>query len=156
MRRCRIVHQSLRCGPGRGRGGDIARAVLRLPGEAFTHRAPAHHVAETLERGALAGVPCALDELHDGAFPAIADHAQHEAESRGRFALPLAGMDDQQSLLGDGLGRDLGVLRRLALGHLVAMALVFFLLQVLGHGAFNGMASPATMNRTWWALTARC
>ena len=55
------------------------------------------------------------------------------------------------------LDGDLGVLRRLAVRHLGAMALLLVLLHVFGHGsAFSGMASPATMNRTWWALTASC
>ena len=114
-------------------------------------------IAEALEHAPFAGVPRALDELHHGAFPAIADHAQHEAEGRGRFALAGAGMDDEQALFGDGLGRNLGVLRRLAVRHLAAMALLLVLFRVFGHGsAFSVMASPATMKRTWWALTARC
>ena len=89
-------------------------------------------------------------------FAAMAEHAQHEAEGRRRFALAGAGMDDEQALL-DGLGGDLGVLHGLALGHLGAMALLLVLLHVFGHGStFSGMASPATMNRTWWALAASC
>ena len=52
-------------------------------------------------------------------------------------------MDDEQALLGDGLGRDLGVLRRLAVGHLAAMALLLVLLHVFGHGsAFRWHGEP--------------
>ena len=90
-------------------------------------------------------------------FAAIADHAQHEAEGCRRFALAGAGMDDEQSFLRNRLGGDLRVLRCLAVRHLGAMALLLVLLQVFGHGStFSGMASPATMSRTWWALTASC
>ena len=141
-----ILHQLLRRLPSLRRRGHVAGFVLRLPGEAFAKGVPAHHVAEALEHASFAGVPCALDELHHGALAAIADHAQHEAESRGRFALASPGMDDEQALLGDFLGRDLCVLRRLAICHLVAMALLLVQFNVFGHGnAFRDMASPATM-----------
>ena len=60
---------------------------------------------------ALAGLPGALAELHDAAAKAAAERAQQQAQGRRRFALALAGMDDQQALP-DGLRGDLGVLRR--------------------------------------------
>src|SRR5262249_4753468 len=149
-----ILHQRLRRFPRLRRRRHVARLVLRLPGEALAERVPAHHVAEVFEHAPLAGVPGALDELHHGAFPAIADHAQHETEGRRRFALAGAGMDDEQAFLGDGLGRNLRILCGLAVGHLGAMAILLVLLWVVAHGsAFTGIASPATMNRTWWAMT---
>ena len=55
---------------------------------------------------------------------AATQHAQRQAERSGRFALAGAGVHDQEALL-DGLARDLGVLHRLAFGHLGAMALGF-------------------------------
>ena len=96
--------------------------ILRLPGEALAHRVPGDLVAECGERVALGRVPGALDELHHADALAAAEHAQREPEGRGRFPLAGAGMDDEQALL-DGLAGDLGVLHRLALRHLGAMAL---------------------------------
>ena len=55
--------------------------------------------------------------------------AEHHAESRGRLALALAGMDDQQAFF-DGLaGHDL-VARRLLLAHLLVVTVIV----VFGHG----------------------
>src|SRR5262249_59632783 len=99
----------------------------------------------------------ALNERQPGAFPAISHHAQHEAEGCRRFPLAGSGMDDEKSLLGNRLGGDLCVLRRLAVRHLGAMALLLLLIDWGGHGStFSGMASPATMSTTLWALTASC
>ena len=51
------------------------------------------------------------------------------------------------------LAGDLGVLRRLAVGHLGAMALRLVLARLIGHGdAFTVMGSPATMKTTSSAL----
>ena len=77
---------------------DVARAVLRLPGEALAHRAPFDLVGEALDAHALAGLPGALDELHDADAPAAAERAQREPERGGRFALAGAGVDDKQAL----------------------------------------------------------
>ena len=57
--------------------------VLGLPGEALAHGVPGDPVAEGGERVALAGVPGALDELHDADAAAVAEHAQREAEGGG-------------------------------------------------------------------------
>ena len=153
-----ILHQRLRRLPGLCRRRHVARFVLRLPGEAFAKRMPAHHVAEAFEHAPLAGVPRALDELHHGAFPAIADHAQHEAEGRGRFALAGAGMDDEQSLLGIVLAAtsaSCAALRFAILARWRSCSSCF-----TGCRSWQqpsaGMASPATMSRTLWALTASC
>ena len=79
--------------------GDVAVAVLGFPGEAFAHRLDGHELGKFLEHGALAGAPGALDELHDADLHAMADGAEHHAEGGGRFALALAGVDDEQALL---------------------------------------------------------
>ena len=123
-REARIVHQFARLRPGAFGRRDVARAILRLPGEAFAHRVPDDLIAELRQRIALGGVPGALDELHHADPLAAPEHAQRQPESRGGFALAGAGMDDEQALL-DGLAGDLGILHGLALGHLGAMALGF-------------------------------
>ncbi|GJD69152.1 hypothetical protein MMMDOFMJ_2078 [Methylobacterium gnaphalii] len=110
---------------------------------------PVDPVAERFQGVLLAGVPGALDELHDADSPAAAEGAQHQPPGRRRLALARAGMDDQQPLL-DGLLRDLGVLHGFALGHLLAVTIV------VGHEGFPGFSdegftvigSPATMKTT--------
>src|SRR3984893_17172649 len=52
----------------------------------------------------------------------MAERAQQKPESRRRFALALAGMDDEEAFLGYRLGRYLGVLRGLALFHFLPVA----------------------------------
>ena len=47
----------------------------------------------------------------------MAERAQQKPESRRRFALALAGMDDEEAFFGYRLGGYLGVLRGLALFH---------------------------------------
>ncbi len=91
---------------------------MRFPGEAFAHRAPFDPVAEALDRGALARRPGALNELHHADAKPSPERAQGKTEARGRLALSGAGVDDQKPLFGDRLGRNLRVLRGLALGHL--------------------------------------
>src|SRR5216684_2269987 len=54
---------------------DVARKVLRLPGEALPHRVPGDLVAEGGERIALRRVPRAFDELHHAHPVAAAEHA---------------------------------------------------------------------------------
>src|SRR5258708_4188012 len=98
----RIDDQLERLGPGALGGRDVALDVLRLPGEAFAHRVPRNAVAERREGVALAGMPGALDELHDADPVAAPEHAQRQPEGGGGFALAGAGMDDEQALL-DGL-----------------------------------------------------
>ena len=134
---------------GLGRG-DVARAILRLPGEALAHGAPLDLVAEALDRRALAGRPRALDELHHADAKAAAERAKGQTEGRRRLALAGAGMDDQQPLLRDRLRGDLGVLRRLALGHLRLVAVVGFgHMSVLAKGkriASAGLPVPSRRN----------
>ena len=52
----------------------------------------------------------------------MAERAQQKPESRRRFALALAGMNDEEALLGYRLGGYLGVLRGLALFHFLPVA----------------------------------
>ena len=115
---------SQRFRPGAFGRGDIARAILRLPGEALAHRVPDELIAESRQRVAFGRMPGALDELHHADALTAAEHAQRQSERRRRFALAGAGMDDEQSFL-DRLVRDFGVLHGLALGHLGAMPLGF-------------------------------
>ncbi len=81
-------------------------------------------------------MPGALDELHHADAVAAPQHAQRQSERRRRFALAGAGVDDEQSLL-DRLLRDFGILHRLALRHLGAMAFGLGLCRLLPF-----MASP--------------
>ena len=97
-------------------GGDIALAVLGIPGEALAHGANRHALGEMLENGALAGLPFTFDKLHH-TNPHIISHSTYgEAKSRRRFSLALAGMDHQQALLFR-LGRQHAIARGLALAH---------------------------------------
>ena len=103
-----------------------------------------------LEHVALAGIPGALDELHDADAHAMAQTAHHHAEGSGRFALAGAGMDDDEAAL-LGLGsEDLGA-RRLALGHLLGMAAVHFLFAVarLAHGDLVASSSRRSHGLFW-------
>jgi hypothetical protein len=52
----------------------------------------------------------------------MAERTQQKPESRRRFALALAGMDDEEAFLGYRLGGYLGVLRSLALFHFLPVA----------------------------------
>src|SRR5262249_37570738 len=130
------------------------------PGEAFTQRVPFDLFAEALDRRALARLPGALAELHYAAAEAAAQRPQHQPERRRRFALALAGMDDQQALF-DRLGRHLGILRGRAVGHLGP---VTGLVDCLGHAAtlssarrkgnaVQAAAAPATVVGEPWAET---
>src|SRR5262249_22704046 len=71
-----IRHKLERLRPGALRRRDIARAVLRLPGETLAHRVPDDLIAKANERIALRRMPRALDELHDADAVAAAEHAQ--------------------------------------------------------------------------------
>src|SRR5437868_6406219 len=99
---------------------NVALAILSLPGEAFTHCLDGDEVGKFFEHRPLTGRPGALDELNDTRPHAMPDGAEDHAERRGRFALALAGMDDEQSLLDRLGGHDL-VARRLLLFHLLAV-----------------------------------
>src|SRR5580700_10286065 len=150
--KARIGHEFARLRPGALGGRDIARAVLRVPGEALAHRVPGDLIAEADERVALGRMPRALDELHDADAVAASEHAQGKAEGRGRFSLAGAGVHDEETLL-DRLSRHLGVLHRLAFRHLGAVALGFGLVGRFGHDVsfaapFTASGRPATMSTT--------
>ena len=113
---------------------DVAGAVLRLPGEALTHRAPLDLGPEALDRRAFACRPCALDELHHANAMAASERAQRESEGRGRLAFARAGVDDEQAFFENRLGGDFRVLRGLALGHFGFVAVVFD----AAHGTLSG------------------
>ena len=82
-----IGHQFARLRPGPLGRRDVARAILRLPGEALAHRVPDDLVAEPRERVALGRMPRALDELHHADAMAAPQRAQRKSERRSRFAL---------------------------------------------------------------------
>ena len=149
---------STRFRPGALRGGDVARAILRLPGEPFAHCVPGDLIAEFSERVAFCGVPGAFDELHHADAVAAAEHAQGETEGGRRFSLASAGMDDEKALLDFFLG-DLGILHRFALRHFGAMAFGFGLVDRFRHGVsfrapFTATGKPATMRTTRSARAA--
>src|SRR3954453_21440197 len=85
--------------PGGAGGGDVAGAVLRVPGEPLSHCAAGDEIGKPRQHGALAGVPGALDELHHPDPEPVPDAAQYYAECGSRFALAGAGMDDQEAAL---------------------------------------------------------
>ena len=117
----------LRLGPGARGGGDVAGAVLRLPGEALAHRVP--YRSGSPKRSTPSRSPVSQAPLTNCTTPTrqpSPERAQNQAEGGGRLALARAGMDDQQPLLDDRLGGDLGVLRRLALRHLRLVAVGVF------------------------------
>ena len=103
---------------------DVARAVLRLPGEAFAHGVPDDLVGEPRQRVALAGMPGALDELHHADAPAAPERAQRRPKAAVDLPLPVPVWTISRPF-SIGLGGDLGVLHRLALRHLGAMAFGF-------------------------------
>src|SRR3954447_20223752 len=63
--------------PGGAGGGDVAGAVLRVPGEPLPHRAAGDEIGKPRQHGALAGVPGALDELHHPDPEPVPDAAQY-------------------------------------------------------------------------------
>ena len=133
--------------PGGAGRGEVALAILGLPGEALAHRVDRHEVAEFLQRDALAGLPLALDELDDGDRHAVAEGAEDHAEGGRRLALALAGVDDQQALL-DRLGGDDLVARRLLLAHLLGVAGVEFGFGHVLHSAASLRASMSADRRS--------
>jgi hypothetical protein len=66
----------------------------------------------------------------------MAERAQQKPESRRRFALALAGMDDEKAFFNYRLGGDLGVLRGLALCHFLLVAKGLGIVLSFGHRAF--------------------
>ena len=70
-----IGHHAPGLRPCGARSRNIACAVLRLPGEAFAHRAPFDLGAEAFDGRALACRPCALDELHHANAMAASERA---------------------------------------------------------------------------------
>ncbi len=137
-----IGDHRLRLLPRRAGGGDVAGAVLGLPGEAFAHGAACDEIGKARQHRALAGLPRAFDELHDADAHGVADAAHHHAEGGGRFALAGAGMDDEEAALLRLGGEDLGA-RRLALRHLLGVARVDLVLGFLGIG--HGRSCSATL-----------
>src|SRR5262249_38634870 len=152
-RKTRVGHQLLRLGPGALSCCHVSGDILRLPGEARTHRVPRHLIAEFLKRIALRAVPATFDELHDADALASSEHAEREAEGCRRFALAGAGVDDEQALL-ELLAGDFLVLHRLALRHLGAMALGLLFVDTLRHGLFTATAMPTTIMITRDACAA--
>src|SRR5262249_31480102 len=103
---------------------------------------------------ALGRMPGALDELHHADPMATPEHAQREPERRRRFSLAGAGVHHQQTLLDRFLG-DLGVLHRLALLHLGAMARRGGIVDRLAPElSFTTSGMPATMRTTRPAIAA--
>ena len=139
------------------RGGNIARFVLRLPGEAFAHGVPRDLIAKAGERNLLARVPRALDELHHAHAPAMTECPQHQPKRGRRLALARACMHQQHALL-DLFGRNLGVLHGLALGHFAFVAIgvdrVHFVIVAHGLKPFKVRGRPAATNSTRSATAA--
>ena len=110
------VAPSVRCAlvPGARGGGDVAGAVLRLPGEALAHRVPVDLVAEAVE-----GVrsPVVQAPLMNCTTPTRRPRpSMRSARPKAAVDLPLPGPVWTISRpFSIGLGRDLGVLHRLAL-----------------------------------------
>src|SRR5277367_3499658 len=92
-----IGHHALGLSPRGARRRNIARAVLRLPGEAFAHRAPLGLGAEALDGYTLACRPGALDELHHTNAEATTKRPQRESERCCRLAFARTGVDDKQT-----------------------------------------------------------
>src|SRR6185437_12421532 len=122
-----------------------ARAVLRVPGEALAHGAAGHEIGKAFQHMALARIPRPFDELHDADAHAMTETAHDHAESRRRFALAGAGMDDDKAAL-LGLGREHFGARRLALRHLLGVAAVelFLALDILTHRRFAPMSANSS------------
>src|SRR5476649_667778 len=102
---------------------DVAFAVLRLPGVAFTHRVEADFFGEAAQEFFLAGRHRAFDELHHGDLHPVAHGAHHHAEAAGAFAFAVAGVDDDDADFFIGR-RDLCVDDGLLALHAHAMAFV--------------------------------
>ena len=87
----------------------------------------------------------------------MAERAQQKPEGRRRFALALAGMDDEEGFLGYRMDGYLGVLRGLALFHFLPVAKRFFagsnsvvgISIMLGLRSLRG-ASPIMMPAAVW------
>ena len=136
----------------------VARPVLGLPGEAFAHGADHHLIGEGGKGMAFAGLPLALDELHDADLHAVADRPHGEAEGGGRLSLARPGVDDEEALL-DGLGGEdpvahLLALARLLVGPAVDLRFARWFRFRRAHGL--SLSSPsASSASTSWAILAR-
>src|ERR1700728_3287293 len=154
-----ISHQFARFAPSPLCGGDIAGAILGLPGKTLAHGVPDKLLAKSLQRVALRRMPGALDELHHADAMATPEHAQSKPEGRRRFSLAGAGMDDEQTFL-DRLFGDFGILHGFALGHFGPMPFRFGVIDRLRHDltlySIPLMASgkPATTRTTRSARAA--
>src|SRR3989338_2587616 len=84
-------------------GGHVLLKILGVPGESLTHNAELAPAFELPEKFALTGLPAALDELHNSHFVSLPHSPQGRAEGGGGFALPVAGVDDDQSLFNGSL-----------------------------------------------------
>ena len=83
--------------PAVGGVGDVVRQVLGVPGEPVTEGVPVD--AELPAQLLLADLPLTgLDELHDGDVPVARQRTQHHAERRGRLALAVPGVDDDEGI----------------------------------------------------------
>ena len=132
--------------PRLARGGGVAGAILRIPGEALTHRPAGDEVAEALECQALAGGPHSLDELDDAHWQTVTETAQHHPKGGGRLPLPFSGVDDQQAPLLR-LGGQHALARRLAPRHLLVVAPVdlLFGLDEIAHDTLHWARAPRTL-----------
>ena len=132
---------------------DIARLVLRFPGETFAHCVPRHLIAKSRERVLLTRLPRPFHELHHAHPPAMTERAQRQPKRCRRLAFAGAGMNQQHTLL-DVLARNLGVLHRLTLLHLRLMASSIVRRQLRFTRHFTTIGSPATINTTRSAIAA--
>ena len=120
-------------GPCGLRHFGVARFVLGFPSEAFTHGVERAFILEiTKDQIAFTGGHAALDKLHNRAFHIMGDAAENHTERGRRFALTLAGIDDDQSLF-VGLGRHDLIARGLLFGHLHGMAVIACVRCFIGH-----------------------
>ena len=81
----RVGHEGLGLSPSRRRRRHIPFAILRLPCKTLAHGVPGELIREAGKRLPFAGLPGALDELHDAAGPAVAKRAQQKPEGRRRI-----------------------------------------------------------------------
>src|ERR1700682_410063 len=120
-----VADEFFRALPARGGGGDVAGAILRLPGKALAHDVQRRQLRKFRQHPRLAGVPRRrLRKLYDSDGIAMTDMAKHHADRGGGLALAGAGMDDQQALLASFSGHDL-VARGLVLACFFLVASVF-------------------------------
>ena len=101
-----VLQHALGLFPGGVGGGDVAFAVLGVPGVAFAHDVVVH-VGQVAEEGFFAGAERALDELHHADLHAVAKGAGEHAKTGAAFAFAGAGEHQQNALLFVGAGNAL-------------------------------------------------